>query len=252
METTTAQRPSPWRFLPLALIVLALGGARAAGLHRYVSLDTLTEQGTALMGFVQTNLVLALAIFILVYAVATAIALPSGLALSLTGGFLFGTWLGGGAIVIGATAGAVALFLAARSALGDWLRGKLGGWLEKLAAGFRENAFGYLLSLRLLPLAPFVVVNLAPAFLGVKLRDYVGATFIGIIPATFVYASVGNGLRVALETGESLDPAAAIRTLLFQPAVFGPILALAALSLAPAIFKYFKGHSSKTTQDSAQ
>ena len=240
-QQSAAPSPKSWlRFAPLALIVIGLAGAYAAGLHKHLSLDTLRDQQAGLEAFVAANLPLAIAIYMGLYILAVALSLPGALFLTLSGGFLFGAWLGGGITVVAATIGATAIFLAARTALGDTLRAKAGGFIKKLEAGFRENAFNYLLTLRLFPGAPFFVVNLAPAFLGVKLRDYVLATFLGIIPGTLVYASVGAGLKAAFAAGVDVDPVAAAREILFQPVIIGPIIGLIALSLAPVAFKALK------------
>ena len=159
----------------------------------------------------------------------------------MSAGFLFGTWLGGGAAWLGATLGATLIFLAARTAFGDALRERASGWLEKLREGFRKNAFSYLLVLRLTLVAPFWAVNVAPAFFDVKLRDYVLATAIGIIPGTFVYASVGAGLKALLATGTTTDPDEAARALLTSPAILLPILGLIVLALIPVAVKALRG-----------
>jgi uncharacterized membrane protein YdjX (TVP38/TMEM64 family) len=236
-------KKSPLRFAPVAVIVLGLVAAYAAGLHRYLSLDTLRDQGAALDAFVAANLPLALAGFVAVYIGVVALSLPGASIMSLSGGFLFGPWLGGTANVIAATIGATIIFLAAKTAFGDALRAKAGGFIEKLEKGFQDNAFNYLLSLRLFPGAPFFMVNLVPAFLGVKLRDFFFATLFGIIPGCLVYATVGSGLRAAFEAGTNVDPAAAARALLFQPEVIGGIVGLIALSLLPVIAKALKPKS---------
>jgi uncharacterized membrane protein YdjX (TVP38/TMEM64 family) len=132
-----------------------------------------------------------------------------------------------------ATTGAVGVFLIARTALGDVLRRRLtGGALERMAEGFRKNAFSYLLVLRLVPLFPFFVVNLAPAFLGVGLRTFLAATLLGIIPGAFVFASVGVGLGEVFEMGESFSAAG-----LLTPKVIIALVGLAILSLAPIAYK---------------
>lgn len=236
-----AAKPSPLlRFAPLILIAAALAAAFALGLHRQVSLEALRERQAELEAFVAANLAAALGLYILFYALSVAISFPVASVLTLAGGFLFGPWVGGAATVIAATIGATLLFLAARTAIGDSLRARAGGWLDKLERGFRENAFNYLLALRLFPGAPFFIVNLVPAFFGVKLRDFVLATFIGIIPGTLVYASVGNGLRAAFEAGVSADPAAQGRALLFSPEIILPIAGLILLSLLPIVAKAFR------------
>ncbi len=233
------------RFAPIVIIAGLLALAVAFRVHERISLAALRENRAALEAFVAAHLVLALGAYMLAYALVVAISLPGALFLTLAGGYLFGTWLGGGATVIAATIGATAIFIAARTAFGDALRARAEGWLGRFESGFRKNAFNYLLALRLFPGAPFFVVNLAPAFLGVSLRDYFLATLIGIVPGTLVYASVGDGLRAAFDAGQAGDPAAAGRALLFSPSVIGPIIGLAALALAPVIVRALRGAKAK-------
>jgi uncharacterized membrane protein YdjX (TVP38/TMEM64 family) len=234
------------RFAPIALILAALAMALVFRVHEQFSLDALYAQSDAIDAFVARNYVAAIALFMLVYGAAVASSIPGASFLTLSGGFLFGTLIGGAAAWIAATIGATLIFLAARTAFGDLLRARAGGWLERLGAGLRENAFSYLLVLRLTPIAPFFVVNLAPAFFNVGLRDYVLATLIGMIPGAFVYASVGAGLRAALETGAASDPGEAARAILLSPAIFGPILALIALALLPVAIKALRHRRTET------
>jgi uncharacterized membrane protein YdjX (TVP38/TMEM64 family) len=247
-ETAQAEpsKKSLSRFAPIAMVVIAFTLANVFRVHERLSLDALYAQSEALDAFVSRNYIAAIAIFMAIYAVAVASSIPGASFLTLSAGFLFGTLVGGAAAWIAATIGATLIFLAARSAFGDALRARAGGWLAKLGDGFRDNAFNYLLVLRLTPIAPFFVVNLAPAFFNVQLRDYVLATLIGMIPGAFVYASVGAGLRAALETGAAANPNEAARAILLSPAVFGPILALIALALLPVIIKALRGKRSET------
>ncbi|WP_199192700.1 TVP38/TMEM64 family protein [Allosphingosinicella deserti] len=171
-------------------------------------------------------------LFVLVYALSTAFSMPTGLLLSTVGGFLFGTLWGGLLNVIGATLGATMIFLAARTVLGNLLSARAGPFLQKLEAGFRENEVSYMLVLRLVPLFPFWLVNLAPAFLGVRTSTFVGGTFLGIIPGAFVFASVGTGLGAVLATGGTPDGSA-----LLQPHVIIPIAGLALLAMIPVVLK---------------
>jgi uncharacterized membrane protein YdjX (TVP38/TMEM64 family) len=226
-------RRSIARFLPILLIAAALALALAFRLHERLSLEALYAEAQALDAFVAQNIALAAGAFVLIYVLAVTISLPGASILTISGGFLFGTWLGGASAWVGASIGATLIFLAARTAFGDLLRARTGSWLEKLAAGFRENAFSYLLVLRLTPVAPFFIVNVAPAFFDVKLRDYVLATMLGMIPGAFVYAAVGAGLRAALETGATTDPKQAAAAIFSSPAVYGPVIGLIALALIP-------------------
>lgn len=222
------------RFLPLAILLAGLGTFFALGLDRYVTLDTLRDNRQALSSWVAENWLLAAFIYVAAYIAMVAFSLPGGLVATLTGGFLFGTLFGGLLTILGATAGATAIFLAARTALGDALRAKAGPGLRRIEQGFGKNAFSYMLVLRLVPLFPFFLVNLAPAFLGVPLRTYVIATFAGIMPATFVFASLGNGLGAVFDAGREPDLG-----LIMEPQIIGPILALALLALVPAVYRRF-------------
>ncbi|MFD1380760.1 TVP38/TMEM64 family protein [Fodinicurvata halophila] len=192
------------RSLPLVLL-LAAGAVLwfGLGLGDYVSFTLLQEHHRRLEDFVEAYYLSALFGFMLIYALNVAFSLPVGTLLTLTGGFLFGILPATLAAVVAATLGATAVYLAARTALGDVLKRRSGSSLERLRRGFREDAFNYLLTLRLIPLFPFWLVNLAPAFAGVRLGTFFWATLLGILPGTLVYASAGNGLGRILEAGAS-------------------------------------------------
>jgi uncharacterized membrane protein YdjX (TVP38/TMEM64 family) len=174
------------------------GGAIAAffalGGYRYLSLDTVKANRDALLAFTQLHYAQALAIAFVVYVTAAAFSLPGALLLSLTCGFLFGRWVGTALVVFAASIGATLLFIAARYVFADAARKRLGGLAEKINAGFTRNAFSYMLFLRLVPAFPFFLVNLAPAFTSIPLRTFALATFIGIIPGTFVFVNLGETL----------------------------------------------------------
>lgn len=193
--TDTAKPTSHWtRFLPLAAIAVAMAAAYGFGLHRYLSLQSLAENRAVLRGFTADNLALSLLIYMLIYVVAVALSIPGAVILTITGGLLFGWLVGGAVTVLAATIGAIILFLVAKSALGESLVNKAGPALTRLKDGFAEDAFNYLLFLRLVPAFPFWLVNIAPALANVKLRTFALATAIGIIPGTFAFSFVGQGL----------------------------------------------------------
>jgi uncharacterized membrane protein YdjX (TVP38/TMEM64 family) len=226
------------RFGPIALVILALVGAYAAGLHNYLSFEALAERRAGLEAAVKANPLLVALIYMAIYAAIVAASVPGALWVTIAGGFLFGPWVGTALAVTGATIGAMGLFFAAQSAAGGGLRAKAGSGLEKFEAGFKENAFSYLLTLRLLPIAPFFLVNIAAAVLGVNWRTFLIATFIGIIPGALVYAAIGNGLGAAIDAGKAPDLSIATR-----PEIILPLIGLAALSLAPVVWKRVKGKS---------
>ncbi len=227
------------KLAPVAAIAAAFAAVFAIGLDDYLSFQALRENREVLMQYVADNAALSVVIFIAVYAATTTLSLPGGAILTIAGGFLFGAVFGSLWVVIGATLGATGVFLAARSAFGQSLRAKAGPWLKKMEDGFNQNALSYLLVLRLVPIFPFFVVNLVPALVGVPLRTYVLATVIGIIPGSFVFASVGAGLGSVFDSMQDFSPAAAL-----TPEVITALVGLALLSLVPVGYKILKASRS--------
>jgi len=233
----SARAPARYRrFLPLAALAVGFLAFMAAGGFEYASLDRLAENRDALRSWTSAHPLVAGLTYFAIYTAATAASLPLGTVLTLAGGFVFGTWIGGGLTVLGATLGATLLFVAARTAFSDYFEARLGGVAGRLRHKFADNAFSYLLALRLAPIFPFVVVNVAPALAGVRLWPFVAATAIGIVPGTFVYASVGAGLDVALATGDEPDLG-----VIFKPQLLVPLLLLAALAVAPVLWRRWRG-----------
>lgn len=223
------------RYVPLALLAVALAAILLSGGTRFLSLDALQANDAALRGFVAENLAVGLLLFALVYALVTAVSIPGALVLTLAGGYLFGTWLGGMATVIGATAGATAVFFAVRTSLGESLRRRAeasGGRLKGIVDGVAAGAFGYILTLRLIPLVPFWLVNVAAGIAYAPPGAYVLATFVGIMPATFIYSGIGAGIGSLVERGEAVDLDA-----LATPQVLLPLIALGLLSLGATLYR---------------
>lgn len=181
------------RFGPLVLALVAIMVAWALGLHRLLSLDALVEHRAWLKALVVEHGLLSLLAFMAAYVVAVALSLPGAIVLTLLAGLLFGIAVGSAAVVLAATLGATLVFLMARSALGGGLARKAGPGLARILEGFRADAVSYLLFLRLVPLFPFWLVNLAPAFAAVPLRQFVWTTFVGIIPGSVAFVAVGAG-----------------------------------------------------------
>jgi uncharacterized membrane protein YdjX (TVP38/TMEM64 family) len=191
---------SLWRFVPLVFIAGLTIAVFASGLNRKLSLEALVHHRAAVDAFVDGHMVRAIAIYIAVYVAAVALSLPGASFLTISGGLLFGTLLGGTAAIVSATLGAIAIFLIARTALGQWLVRCAGPRIATIAAGFRHDAFNYLLFLRLIPVFPFWLVNLIAAAGGVALAPFAIATFFGIMPLAFLGAFLGDGLDSILAT----------------------------------------------------
>ncbi|MEE8454115.1 MAG: TVP38/TMEM64 family protein, partial [Limibaculum sp.] len=227
-QSTTPKSRHLGRMLPAAVLVAGLVLFFVLDLDRYFDLEMLQEHRNWLMDRVDEFGLLAILLYTLLYMAMTAFSIPLGGVLTIAAGFFFGTLVAASCAVIGGTLGAIIVFLAARTAVGELLRAKAGSALERMEAGFRENAFNYLLMLRLIPIFPFWLINLVPAFLGMPLRSYAIATFVGVIPGAMVFASLGNGLGAILDAGGELDLG-----ILLKPAVLFPLLALAVLALLP-------------------
>ncbi len=220
------------RLWPLAVLAAVILAFFLAGLDSYLNFEALRLYRADLRTWVSANLVFAVFLFMATYALAIVAFPPSGAMLTMTGGFLFGTLLAGIYVTIAATIGATALFVIAKTTLGDFFHDRAGPFVKRMESGFAENALSYMLVLRLIPLFPFWLVNLAPAFLGVRVRTFVIGTFFGIIPGTFVYASVGAGLGAIFDAGESPDLG-----IIFEPQIILPIVGLALLALLPVAYK---------------
>jgi uncharacterized membrane protein YdjX (TVP38/TMEM64 family) len=182
------------RYAPMAIIVAGLASAYALGLHRYLTLEWLGDSRDALRARVATDLPGSILLFLLIQVTAVAFAAPFGAIFAVFAGFLFGWKLGMAVVWSGAVVGATILFLAARSAFGGVLKARAGGFAGRFAEGFEADAFSYLLVLRIAPFIPFFVVNILPAFFNVRLRTFLVATMIGILPGAFAYSRLGEGI----------------------------------------------------------
>lgn len=231
---------SAWRLLPLGVLLAAGALFMAMGGHHYLTFASLAEHREWLCSSVEHAGVRGVLAFIAIYAGLVMLSVPGGLLLTITAGFLFGPCLGAAYTVIGATLGATVVFLAARAGFAGLLE-RAGPWVRRLETGFRNNGLNYLLILRLVPIFPFWLVNLVAAAVGLRLSVFLLGTVIGIIPATFVFASLGSGFGDLVATGRPPDPG-----ILFHPAIFLPILGLALLILTPVIWRYWRGRGHNT------
>jgi uncharacterized membrane protein YdjX (TVP38/TMEM64 family) len=181
------------RIVVLALFATAIIAFFAFDGPEYLDLDTIKANRDALLAFTDAHYWLALTCAFVIYVTAAALSLPVALVMTLTIGFLFGRWVGTVLVVVAATIGATLVFLAARYLFADAAKRRMGELGARINAGFTENAFSYILFLRIVPF-PFVLVNLALAFTDTKLGTYVLATLIGMLPGTFVFVNLGQTL----------------------------------------------------------
>lgn len=231
------------RLLPLTILLLCLVAFFYFHLNKYLDFQTLKTYHDFLLSWMQQRYLLAVFSYISVYMIVTAIAVPGPVFMTLAGGFLFGLWWGTLYTDIGATLGAMIIFLAAKTALHDFLYKKGGSKLQKFKQGFLNNAWGYLFFLRLVPLFPFGLVNIAPAFFEVKTSTFFFTTLIGILPGTFVYIWLGSSIGEIFAAGRTPD-----LNIIFHSNILLPILGLALLSIIPIVYKWIKHRGKKIAE----
>ena len=218
----------------VALVACAIGLFFLLDLGRYLSLEALKANRDHLLAFTEANYPTAVVLFIFLYVAVAGLSLPGATILTLAGGFAFNAIPAVLYVNMGATTGATLAFLAARYVLKDWVEEKFGAWLEPLQQGFARNAFSYLLTLRLIPLFPFFVVNLVSGLTRVHVGTYIAATALGIVPGSFVYAYAGRQLGAINSPKE-----------IASPQVLGAFLLLGAFALAPILYKKLSTRSAR-------
>jgi uncharacterized membrane protein YdjX (TVP38/TMEM64 family) len=228
------------RSIPAVLVVGTAGVVYFSGLLEQISLAGFARHHLTLQRAVDAAPTVAVVIYIVAFTVLTAACLPVALVLTLAAGALFGALIGGLATAVAATVAAVLTHLAVRTSFGPLVIGALGRRprLDELRAKLAKNSFSFVLTTRLIPGFPFALMNIACGLAAVPLRTYVPATLVGAIPTSLIYASLGAGIGASVEQEASLS--AAIRS----PAVFLPLLLLAALPLLPKLFRPKRGRNS--------
>lgn len=220
------------RFLPLFIIIGLTTAIFFSNWSMYFTFDMLKQHDQDLMAFVHKHPFMTPLLFIGFYTLSTTLSLPIGIFLGILSGFLFPQPWCTVYVLIAATLGATFVLLIARLAIGDFLIKKAGPFIKRLEEGFKEGAVSYMLFLRLVPIFPFWLVNLVPAFLKIPLKTYIWTTAVGIAPAVFVNAQVGRGLEAILMQGESFTLSS-----LFNMKIKIALIALGVVALIPVILK---------------
>lgn len=244
------------RFAPLGAIALALALFFALGLDRAVSFESLVETRAAWRAFVAAHPAASILGFVALYAALVAISAPGATIMTLAAGALFGPWVGAPVAALAATLGACVLFLAARSSLGASLAARAGPALSRVMAGFRKDAVSYMLFLRLSPLFPFWLVNLAAALAGAPFGTFVWTTALGVLPAAGVFAYAGASLDALAETslagraaclaaGHAPCPLSLPLSAIFSPRMAGLLVAFSLLALAPVVARRWRSKHSR-------
>lgn len=231
-------KPNPWlRRLPL----LAIAVGAVVGLvyfRQYLSFQALGQNRDWLIGLRDAHYLLTALAFVAIYTLVVVTSLPGALIMTLTGGFLFGLFPGVVFNIGAATLGATLLFVAVRAGFGRDVATRIetqGGTVARLQSSLKQNEVWVLLTMRLIPVLPFFICNIVPAFVGVGFWAFVITTFVGILPAGVIYASIGAGLGDIFARGEVPQ-----LNVLLRPEFSLPLIGLAALSALPLVVKYIQ------------
>lgn len=234
-EAPAAGKPGWRRLLPLLIILAALAALLASGAWRHLNLETLQDNRAALEAFVADNLLVAVLVYTVIYALAVSISVPGAIWFTIGAGFLFGPFTGAAIAVTGSTIGATIIFLAVRYGLADWAWARFNTWARRLQQGLSSNAFSYVLILRLIPVLPFFGINIAMALLNLPLRPYVAGTFLGVMPLAYVYATVGSTIgQIAGGVPDFLD--------LVTPELVAAMAVFALVGFVPFLYNRLTGN----------
>jgi uncharacterized membrane protein YdjX (TVP38/TMEM64 family) len=207
-----------------------------SGVLEHLTLAELSARRAELVAFSEAHPWLTVGIYVVLYTTVVALSLPLALLFTLTGGLLFGPFLGGLAAVTGATAGSALMFLACRTAIGDWLRDKAGPRLLRIERAIQADAFACVIALRLIPAFPIWIINIGAGLVDIPMRTFVAASFLGMVPSSLVYAGVGSGMGHVLARGGVVD-----LSILAEPQIWLPLLGLGLLALAPLLYRRLRG-----------
>jgi len=231
---TPSNKKSFYRWILVAALGLAVAVFFYLDLGRFFTLESLKANKDALAAYTSAHYALTVLLFVVVYCFQTALSLPGATILTLAGGFLFGALLGTLYVNVAATTGAVLAFLAARYLFRDVFERRFGPRLEAIEKGVARNGFHYLLTLRLIPLFPFFLVNVAAGLTRMRLPVYLAATAVGIVPGSFVYANAGKQLGTIHSVRD-----------IVSPGVLGAFFLLGLLALVPVVYRKRAGRSVK-------
>ena len=190
------------KLIVLALIVVLVAAFIALGGPDVLTLENLKQNQARLDEWIADNLLLAVSLYALVYVASTALSLPGATVLTLAGGAFLGNLVGLLTVSVASTIGASLAFLVARFLLRDTLKRKYAKTIRRIDEGIERDGAFYLATLRLVPVFPFFLINLAMGLTGMKLRTYALVSWLGMLPGTFVYVNAGTQLGQVSSMGD--------------------------------------------------
>jgi uncharacterized membrane protein YdjX (TVP38/TMEM64 family) len=212
------------RLLLLGLLAALVLAFYLTGPHPELSWDAIRSRVREAKAWIDNHLLVAALAFFGVYLLVTAVSLPLALPLSLVGGALFGVWLGVALVSVAATLGATIAMLLSRYLLGEWVQRRWGDRLAAFNRGVETDGAYYLLTLRLVPLFPFWLINLGAGLTKMPARTFLWVSWVGMLPGTFLYLYFGQELSRIESPGDVLSP--------------GVLVALGLLGTVPLVLRW--------------
>ena len=216
-------------FIPVIFLLILLSWIILVKLN-FNEVNIISQIYELLLETTQKNFISAIIIYSIIYFVCVSLSVPVASYLTLIGGAIF-NWIALPLVILSATLGAIVIFLLSRGILANFFLKKIEGNFENLKIGFRKSNFYYILFLRLVPFAPFFVINILAGVMNMRTVPYILATFIGILPGTSIYVWTGITFGELLVISEISD------FNLASSKYFLPILILSVISLSPVFFK---------------
>ncbi len=220
------------KFLPLLFIIAVSISAWFFGLYEYISFQSLQKNHLVLRQFIAHNQVLSAVIYCAFYILLVGFCIPIAALVTLTGGFLFGQWIGTFFAIFSASIGATFVFISAKMATTPVIQKKSGQWIQTMQERFQKNSFSYVITLRLMPIVPFVLVHIVAGFFQISTKSFFLGTFIGIIPLSFIYAGIGVSLQKTISQSDVNFWS------LFSTDMLLMLTVLIILSIMPPIYRY--------------
>jgi uncharacterized membrane protein YdjX (TVP38/TMEM64 family) len=215
---------TPGRLLLFLLIGIAIVAFFIGGWHKELSFETIKDRRDWSKGHVEQNLLGAAVLYFGVYVAVAGLSLPFSTPITLIGGFLFDFWVGVPLVSFASTLGSTLAFLASRYLFRDFVQRRFGKRLDAVNRGLEKDGLYYLLTLRLVPLVPFFVVNLVMGLTRMRARTFWWVSQLGMLPATCIYVNAGKQLGSIESPKDILSPRL--------------LISLALLGVAPLLFRW--------------
>lgn len=220
------------KIIIICFILIFIIGLRLSGIGKVLTLENLKNNADSLKSLAEEKGAMMIGLYIFIYIAVVALSVPGATIITITGGFLFGAFMGTIYTNVGASTGAVLVFLSSRYLIGNSIQKKYEHQLKRFNREIKKHGAGYLLTLRFIPLFPFFLINLLAGISNIRLRTFVWTTVVGIIPGSFVYAFAGSSLGTLNSVND-----------IFSMRILIAFVLLGLFALIPIMFK--KYHSKK-------